>query len=132
MNFNNKCKIYLTSSVCNLSGNKLITDDLGCVLEEVIDVSAQWYHLGLQLKVKTGTLDSISIQFSRPRDQLLEMLKTWLTTGNEPKFSGKKGLPGPIFRKCSSKGEEKEHLAHLPPLQLQRTQLRDTRENPAP
>ena len=49
-------------------------------------MSAQWYHLGLQLKVKTGTLDSISMQFSRPRDQLLEMLKTWLTTANDPSW----------------------------------------------
>ena len=57
-------------------------DDLGQVMEEVLDVSAQWYHLGLQLKLKTGTLDRIRTQFSDPRDQLLEMLKTWLTTSD--------------------------------------------------
>ena len=55
-------------------------DDLGQVMEEVLDMSAQWYHLGLQLKVRTGTLDRIRTQFHDPRDQLLEMLKTWLTT----------------------------------------------------
>ena len=43
-------------------------------------MSAQWYHLGLQLKVRTRTLDRIRTQFHDPRDQLLEMLKTWLTT----------------------------------------------------
>ena len=43
-------------------------------------MSAQWYHLGLQLKVRIGTLDRIRSQFHDPRDQLLEMLKTWLTT----------------------------------------------------
>ena len=43
-------------------------------------MSAQWYHLGLQLKVRTGTLDRIRSQFTDPRDQLLEMLKVWLTT----------------------------------------------------
>ena len=57
-------------------------DDLGCVLEEVLDVSAHWYPLGLQLQVRTSTLDSIRIQFQNPRDQLLEMLKTWLTTSD--------------------------------------------------
>ena len=57
-------------------------DDLGQVMEEVLDVSAQWYHLGLQLKVRTGTLDRIRTQFHDPRDQLLEMLKTWLTTSD--------------------------------------------------
>ena len=51
-------------------------------MEEVLDVSAQWYHLGVQLKVRIGTLDSIRIQFQNPRDQLLEMLKTWLTTSD--------------------------------------------------
>ena len=49
-------------------------------------MSSQWYCLGLQLKVKTGTLDSIRTQFSCPKDQLMEMLKTWLTTGNDPSW----------------------------------------------
>lgn len=66
------------------SGGKLTPDDLGRVLEEVHDESARWYQLGLQLLVKTGTLDSIRLQFSDPRDQLLEMLKTWLKTDDCP------------------------------------------------
>ena len=45
-------------------------------------MSAQWYHLGLQLKVRTGTLDNIQAQFPDPKRQLLEMLKTWLTTSD--------------------------------------------------
>jgi len=57
-------------------------DELGQLLEEVLDVSAQWYHLGLQLKVKTGTLDRIRNQFSDSRDQLREMLKTWLSNND--------------------------------------------------
>ena len=69
-------------SYVDLSGNKLTLDDLGQVMEEVLDVSAQWYHLGLQLKVRTGTLDRIRTQFPDPRDQLLEVLKTWLTTSD--------------------------------------------------
>ena len=68
----------------NLPGNKLTSDDLGCVLEEVLDASAQWYNLGLQLKVRTGTLDSIRKQFPDPNDQLREMLKDWLKTGGNP------------------------------------------------
>ena len=43
-------------------------------------MSAHWYPLGLQLQVRTSTLDGIRVQFQNPRDQLLEMLKTWLTT----------------------------------------------------
>ena len=73
---------YNYVSYFDLSGNKLTLDDLGQVMEEVLDVSAQWYHLGLQLKVRTGTLDRIRTQFHDPRDQLLEMLKVWLTTSD--------------------------------------------------
>ena len=54
------------------------------MLEEVLDASAQWYNLGLQLKVRTGTLDSIRTQFPDPKDQLREMLKAWLNTGDNP------------------------------------------------
>ena len=57
-------------------------DDLGQVMEEIVDVSAQWYHLGVQLKVRTGTLDNIQAQFPDPKRQLLDMLKTWLTTSD--------------------------------------------------
>ena len=51
-------------------------------MEEVLDVSVQWYHLGVQLKVGTGTLDNIQAQFPDPKRQLLEMLKVWLTTSD--------------------------------------------------
>ena len=69
-------------SFLDFSGNKLILDDLGQVMEEVLDVSAQWYHLGVQLKVRTGTLDNIQAQFPDPKRQLLEMLKVWLTSSD--------------------------------------------------
>ena len=55
-------------------------DDLGCVLTELLDVSSKWYFLGIQLKVRIGTLESIQLQFPDPKRQLLEMLKTWVTT----------------------------------------------------
>ena len=32
-------------------------------------------------------LDSIRLQFQNPRDQLLEMLKTWLTTSNSTNWT---------------------------------------------
>lgn len=57
-------------------------DDLRHVLDDILEVSAQWYTLGIHLKVTTGTLDSIQIQFSDPKRQLLEMLKTWLHTSD--------------------------------------------------
>ena len=76
------CHCYNIPLIHDLPGHKLTPDDLGQLLEEVVDVSAQWYQLGLLLKVKIGRLDSIQAQFSDPERQLLEMLKTWLTTSD--------------------------------------------------
>ena len=70
------------SAFLDLSEKKLTLDDLGQVLDEILDVSPHWYPLGLQLQVRTSTLDSIRMQFQNPRDQLLEMLKFWLTTSD--------------------------------------------------
>ena len=71
--------VVLPLSCLGLSENKLTLDDLGKVMEEILDVSVQWYHLGVQLKVRTGTLDNIQAQYSDPKRQLLEVLKVWLT-----------------------------------------------------
>ena len=65
-------------------------DDLGLLLEELLFVSELWYRLGLELKVRPETLETIAAQFSdrireqfsNSKDQLLEMLKTWLTTSD--------------------------------------------------
>ena len=79
-------KIALHSSRCtysstpDLPGKVLTLDDLRRLLEELLDV--KWYHLGLQLKVRVEKLDGIRRDFSDPRDQLQEMLKTWLTTSD--------------------------------------------------
>ena len=47
-------------------------------------MSADWYDLGLQLKVRTGTLDSIRADFTAAKHRLREMLKAWLITGDNP------------------------------------------------
>ena len=92
-------------------------DDLGCVLEEVVDLSAQWYLLGLKLKVKIGTLDNIQAQFADPKRQLLEMLKTWLSTSDNTTWKiltnalrsqsvGAGQLAGELEKKCLVKKAE--------------------------
>ena len=74
-------------------------------------MSAQWYNLGLQLKVRTGTLDSIRTQFPDPKDQLREMLKAWLNTSDNPTWKtltdslrsrsvGASQLAGDLETKC--------------------------------
>ena len=61
-------------------------DDLVCVLGEVLDMSTEWYDLGLQLKVRIGTLDTIQADFTAAKHRLREMLKAWLTTGDNPSW----------------------------------------------
>ena len=62
----------------DLSVKNLNLDDLGCVLEELVDISTQWYNLGLQLNIRIGQLENISAQFPAPSTRLREMLKAWL------------------------------------------------------
>ena len=59
-------------------------DDLRLLLEELLDVCDRWYNLGLELNLKSETLSRIHdhTRFPDSRDQLLEMLKTWLTTSD--------------------------------------------------
>ena len=52
------------------------------MLEELVDVSQLWYVLGVQLKVRISRLNGIQAQFLDNTRQLLEMLKTWLTTSD--------------------------------------------------
>ena len=49
-------------------------------------MSAEWYDLGLELKVRTGALDSIKEDFAAAKHRLREMLKAWLTTCDNPSW----------------------------------------------
>ena len=48
----------------------------------------RWYELGLELNLKSKTLNRVygHPQSHDPRDQLLEVLKTWLTTSDNPSW----------------------------------------------
>ena len=45
-----------------------------------MDVRSQWREFGLYLGIQT--VEKIGVQFPDPRDRLLEVLKTWLTTSD--------------------------------------------------
>ena len=49
-------------------------------MEELNDVRAKWYNIGLQLHVSVGTLDAIKEQYDDPSHCQRETLKTWLKT----------------------------------------------------
>ena len=56
------------------------------MLEGVLDAAAQWYNLGLKLKVKTATLESIQEDFTATQHRLREILKAWLNTADNPSW----------------------------------------------
>ena len=78
--------MYILYFTLDLPGKILNLNDLGLLLEELLDVRGNWYHFGLQLKVKTETLDSIRQRFSDRTLRLLEVLKVWLTTAVNPSW----------------------------------------------
>ena len=52
-----------------------------------MDVYDQWNELGLHLHLGVETMDRIrELQISNMRDRLLEVLKTWLTTSDNPSW----------------------------------------------
>ena len=69
---------------CQSAGQQLSANDLLVVMEELSDVRAKWYDLGLQLHISIGTLDAIKEDCHSTSDCLRETLKTWLKTCPSP------------------------------------------------
>ena len=67
-------------SCSQFAGQQLSVDDLPVVMEELNDIRAKWYNIGLQLRMSVGTLDAIKEQYDDPSHCLRETLKTWLKT----------------------------------------------------
>ena len=63
-----------------LAGQQLSEKDLLNVMEELADVRAKWYNIGLGLGMSVGTLDGIRTDHSNTSDCLRETLKEWLKT----------------------------------------------------
>lgn len=72
------------SCTSSLSGPPLGTADLATVLNELFPCRAKWYNIGIQLRVDMGILDSISVRYDDPGDQLREVICRWLTTSENP------------------------------------------------
>ena len=55
-------------------------DDLKILVNELHEVRAKWYHLGVQLNMTVPDLDAIKCQFmNNPDECLLRMLSAWLS-----------------------------------------------------
>ena len=58
--------------------------DLSCVREELLDVSHQWFDIGLKLKLSVGTLERVRDQYPDPSASLREILLHWLKKVDPP------------------------------------------------
>ena len=52
------------TSHSQLAGQQLSDKDLLNIMEELVDVRAKWYNIGLGLGVSVGTLNSIETEHS--------------------------------------------------------------------
>ena len=66
------CRSFLTVT--------LTSDDLATLVNALHEVRDKWYHLGVQLNMKTSDLNAIRSQYmNKPDDCLQEMLSVWLS-----------------------------------------------------
>ena len=66
------------------AGQQLSVDELAVLVEELINVRAKWYNIGMKLGVGVGTLNAIRAQFNDPSDCLRETLAAWLRARPTP------------------------------------------------
>ena len=57
---------------------------MGCVLNELVDVSDTWFNLGLNLKLSVGTLRRVRNRYPDSSEALREMLFHWLKKVDPP------------------------------------------------
>ena len=67
-----------------LAGQQLGEKDLLNVMEELANVRAKWYNIGLGLGLGVGTLNSIETEHSNNSDCLRATLKKWLKAYSPP------------------------------------------------
>ena len=66
------------------AGQQLGVNDLHVVMEELNNIRAKWYDIGLQLRVSVGTLDATKKDCNSTSDCLRETVTTWLKTCPSP------------------------------------------------
>ena len=113
-----------------LAGQQLSEKDLLNVMEELAEVKAKWYNIGLGLGLSVGTLDGIKADHSNISDCLREALKTWLKAHFPPptwskvvealrtKTVDEASLAAQLEHKyCSSKPDSSSYCSTLDPAQ---------------
>lgn len=81
-------------------------DDLLTILTELYDARADWFNIGLSLKLSPGTLNAVKGPHKDPKDCLRDMLLEWLNT-LDPSWEGVlEALRNPIV----GRGRLADHL----------------------
>ncbi len=91
-------------------------NDLLDVLTELREVIADWYILGLALKLTPGTLDAMKGPHKEPKDCMMDMVKEWLSTP-KPSWEGLiAALRHPLVGKLALAGQlEDKYCTQAPP-----------------
>jgi len=93
--------------------------NLAKVFDEIFPCRAKWYNLGLQLQVDVGTLDCFKAQYGDPGDQLREVVRTWLTTSENPTWGAMaEALQSLVIGEAqlAKKLQQKHHCTGQPPV----------------
>ncbi len=92
-------------------------NDLLAVLRELLEVSADWYLVGLALNLTSGTLDRLKGPHKEPKDCMVDMVKEWLSTSPDPSWEGLvAALRDPVVGKVAlAKQLEAKYCTQAPP-----------------
>ena len=76
--------VYKVVVIFSYIATTLGVNDLSCVRKELLDVSHKWLDIGLELKLRVGTLERLRHQYPDTSTCLREMVLEWLKEVDPP------------------------------------------------
>ncbi len=111
--------MFFHLSTCNAQFPIVLgPNDLLAILRELLEVSADWYNIGLVLKLTPGILNAMKVgTYKEPRDCLRDMLYEWLSTSPDPSWEGLiAALRDPVVGKVAlARQLEAKYCTQTPP-----------------
>jgi len=101
------------------TGASLGVADLKTILNDIAPCRAEWFNLGIQLQVDTGTLKAIELKCKAPADQLREVVMAWLQSTKNPTWGAMiEALKSPIIdeTRLASELQQKYHSSGETPV----------------
>ena len=82
------------------------------VLTLLADLSARWKTIGLALRVKSNTLDGLSLSLQPNSDKLADVIEDWISTKSSPVTWETliNAIEGPLLQHKAKADEIRAHL----------------------